>query len=102
VKSRPSYSCDTCGHHIHPTAGTIFHKSATSLHLWCYAIYLMTIIRFGKRRSSLSANSASRRRRHGASSNLIRNQLMTDDDDKPLDGVVGLTKPLSKAVSSPV
>ncbi|MEY2467589.1 MAG: transposase, partial [Actinomycetota bacterium] len=34
VASRPSYSCDTCGHHLHPTAGTIFHKSSTSLHLW--------------------------------------------------------------------
>lgn len=32
--SRPSYSCAKCGHHIHPTAGTIFHKSSTSLHLW--------------------------------------------------------------------
>ena len=29
--SRPSYSCDYCGHHVHPTAGTIFHKSSTSL-----------------------------------------------------------------------
>src|SRR4051794_38665680 len=45
VKSRPSYSCDHCGHHIHPTAGTIFHKSATSLHLWFYAMYLMTSTR---------------------------------------------------------
>src|SRR4051794_27572211 len=39
VQSRPSYSCDTCGHHLHPTAGTIFHKSSTSLHLWFYAMY---------------------------------------------------------------
>jgi transposase len=42
VRSRPSYSCDSCGHHIHPTAGTIFHRSPTSLHLWFYAMYLMT------------------------------------------------------------
>jgi hypothetical protein len=27
---------------MHPTAGTIFHKSSTSLHLWFYAMYLMT------------------------------------------------------------
>src|SRR5208282_1315370 len=39
VKSRPSWSCDTCGWHIHPTAGTIFHKSATSLQLWFYVMY---------------------------------------------------------------
>lgn len=41
VASRKSYSCDYCGHHVHPTAGTIYHKSSTPLRLWFYAIYLM-------------------------------------------------------------
>ena len=40
VLSRRSYCCAHCGHHVHPTAGTIFHKSATPLRLWFYAIYL--------------------------------------------------------------
>lgn len=44
---RPSYSCDECGHHVHPTAGTIFHKSTTPLRLWFYAIYLMSSTRCG-------------------------------------------------------
>ena len=26
-QGRPSYSCDYCGNHVHPTADTIFHKS---------------------------------------------------------------------------
>jgi transposase len=47
VASRPSYSCDQCGHHVHPTAGTIFHKSTTPLRLWFYAIYLMSSSRCG-------------------------------------------------------
>src|ERR1039458_1059522 len=47
VKSRPSYSCQSCGNHVHPTAGTIFHKSSTSLHLWFQAIYLMSSTRCG-------------------------------------------------------
>jgi transposase-like protein len=47
VASRPSYSCDTCGHHIHPTAGTIYEKSSTSLHLWFYATFLMSSTRGG-------------------------------------------------------
>ncbi|MGI9102678.1 MAG: IS1595 family transposase [Terriglobales bacterium] len=47
VASRPSYSCDFCGHHVHPTAGTIFHKSPTPLRLWFYAIYLMASTRCG-------------------------------------------------------
>src|SRR5690349_22472177 len=47
VASRPSYSCDNCGHHVHPTAGTIFHKSSTSLKTWFHAIYLMASTRCG-------------------------------------------------------
>lgn len=47
VVSRPSYSCDFCGHHVHPTAGTIFHKSPTPLTTWFYAIYLMASTRCG-------------------------------------------------------
>jgi transposase len=47
VASRPSYSCDYCGHHVHPTAGTIFHKSPTSLKTWFHAIYLMASTRCG-------------------------------------------------------
>jgi transposase-like protein len=47
VVSRPSYSCDYCGHHFHPTVGTIFEKSTTPLKLWFHAIYLMSSTRCG-------------------------------------------------------
>ena len=47
VTSRPSYSCDYCGNHFHPTADTIFHKSSTPLTTWFYAIYLMASTRCG-------------------------------------------------------
>lgn len=47
VVSRPSYSCDHCGHHVHPTADTIFHKSSTPLTVWFHAIYLMASTRCG-------------------------------------------------------
>jgi transposase len=88
VKSRPSYSCDSCGHHIHPTAGTIFHRSATSLHLWFYAMYLMTSTRCG-----ISAKQVERELGVGYKTawrmcNLIRNQLMADDAHRPLNGTV--------------
>jgi transposase len=46
-KSRPSYSCQYCGHREHPMVGTIFENSATSLKLWFYAIYLMSSTRCG-------------------------------------------------------
>ena len=47
VVSRPSYSCDNCGHHVHPTADTIYHKSSTPLRTWFYAVYLMASTRCG-------------------------------------------------------
>ncbi len=46
-RSRPSYSCQFCGHREHPMVGTIFENSATSLQLWFYAIYLMSSTRCG-------------------------------------------------------
>jgi transposase len=46
-QQRQSWTCQACGHHLHPTAGTIFHKSSTSLHLWFYAMYLITSTRCG-------------------------------------------------------
>jgi transposase len=46
-QARPSYSCQFCGHRVHPQVGTIFEDSATSLKLWFYAVYLMTSTRCG-------------------------------------------------------
>lgn len=46
-KGRPSYTCEFCGRHEHPMVGTIFQDSATSLHLWFYAMYLMASTRCG-------------------------------------------------------
>lgn len=47
VTGRTAYACDHCGNHIYPLAGTIFHKSTTSLKTWFYAMYLMGSTRCG-------------------------------------------------------
>lgn len=47
IKTKKVYGCDYCGHQISPTAGTIFHKSSTSLKLWFYAIFMMSSTRCG-------------------------------------------------------
>jgi transposase len=47
ITTRRSYSCDICGNHFHPTAGTIFEKSTTPLKLWFHAIFLMANTRCG-------------------------------------------------------
>lgn len=41
------YACEFCGHSISPTAGTIFHKSDTSLRSWFHAMFLMSTTRTG-------------------------------------------------------
>lgn len=88
VKSRPSYSCDTCGKHLHPTAGTIYHRSATSLHLWFYAAYLMTSTRCGISAKQLERELGVGYKTAWRMANLIRNELMTQDDEPPLSGEV--------------
>lgn len=47
VKSRPCYECSICGTQISPTAGTIFHKSATPLRTWFQVMYRMASTRCG-------------------------------------------------------
>src|ERR1700674_4769465 len=47
MKNRMSYSCDRCGHHEHPMAGTIFQDTRTPLKSWFYAVYLMAQSRCG-------------------------------------------------------
>jgi len=88
VRSRPSWSCDVCGHHIHPTAGTIFHKSSTSLQLWFYAMYLMTSTRCGISAKQVERELGVTYKTAWRMCNLIRNELMDESDDAPLSGEV--------------
>lgn len=47
IVNRKVYSCQFCGSHISPTAGTIFHKSDTPLRSWFHAIFLMASTKTG-------------------------------------------------------
>lgn len=47
ISDRKCYSCQNCGYHIYPLAGTIFHKSPTPLKLWFYAIFLFSASKGG-------------------------------------------------------
>src|SRR5919201_75232 len=80
VKDRPAYDCDTCGHHLHPLAGTVFHKSSTSLHLWFYAMYIMASTRCGVSAKQLERELGVTYKTAWRMFNLIRNQLMADDE----------------------
>jgi len=79
IVSRPAYSCDTCGHSLYPLAGTIFHKSSTSLHLWFYAIYVMASTRCGVSAKQLERELGVTYKTAWRMFNLIRNKLMVED-----------------------
>jgi len=87
VKERPAWDCDSCGHHLHPLAGTIFHKSSTSLHLWFFAIHLMTSTRCGVSAKQLERELGVTYKTAWRMFTLIRNKLMADDET-PLTGEV--------------
>ena len=86
VVSRPSYSCDHCGHHVHPTAGTIFHKSPTSLKTWFHAIYLMASTRCGISAKQIERETGVTYKTAWRMFNKIRTLLQ--DDSGPLSGSV--------------
>ena len=79
TQGRQSWTCTGCGHHVHPTAGTIFHKSSTSLHLWFFAIYMMTSTRCGVSAKMLEREIGVSYKTAWRMLNKIRNELMTDD-----------------------
>jgi AcrR family transcriptional regulator len=37
IRSRPAWECDSCGSHIHPTAGTVLERSRTPIPVWIAA-----------------------------------------------------------------
>jgi transposase len=85
TQRRQSWTCTACGHHIHPTAGTIFHKSSTSLHLWFYAIYLMTSTKCGIAAKHLGRELGVHYKTAWRMFNKIRNVLMDADGGLVLD-----------------
>src|SRR3954452_3057095 len=88
TKTRASYTCDTCGLHIHPMTGTIFQKSTTSLQLWFYAMYLMASTRCGISAKQMERELGVTYKTAHRMMKKIRTELMTDDGDEPLGGDV--------------
>jgi transposase len=80
--------CPACGLHVTPLAGTIFHKSSTSLHLWFYALYLITSTRCGISAKQLERELGVTYKTAWRMFNRIRNRLMVQDYQGPLSGEV--------------
>src|SRR5260221_1325483 len=87
TKPRASYTCDSCGKHLHPMKGTIFERSTTSLQLWFYAMFLMASTRCGISAKQLERELGVTYKTAWRMFNRIRNELMVDDQE-PLTGEV--------------
>src|ERR1700683_2192856 len=87
VANRPSYCCQFCGHHEHPMRGTIFQDSATSLKLWFYAAYIMSVTRCGISAKQLGRELGVTYKTAWRMFHLIRKMLEEKDGD-PLAGEV--------------
>lgn len=86
VEGRRAYSCSWCGHQTYPTAGTIFHKSPTSLRSWFFAIFLMAQSRNGVAAKEIERQVGVTYKCAWRMAHQIR-KLMADGGD-PLRGIV--------------
>jgi transposase-like protein len=78
LTNRKAYSCDYCGTHVYPLAGTIFEKSSTSLKSWFYAMYLISSTRCGISAKQLERELGTTYKTAWRMFNQIR-KLMGDD-----------------------
>lgn len=86
VKDRKCYACSFCAHQIHPTSGTIFHKSSTALTDWFYALFLFSSARNGVSAKELQRQLGVTYKTAWRMAHQIRS-LMTQGRD-PMDGTV--------------
>lgn len=88
LKSERAYSCGNCGHHLHPTVGTPFESSRTSLQLWFYAIYLFTTTRHGVSGKELQRTLGVTYKTAWRMGHEIRKHMSFVDGDEILEGEV--------------
>jgi transposase-like protein len=86
LTNRKAYSCDNCGTHVYPLAGTIFEKSTTPLKSWFYAMYLMASTRCGISAKQLERELGVTYKTAWRIFKQVR--LLLAEDDGPLHGTV--------------
>lgn len=86
IKAERAYSCQWCGHHLHPTVGTPFAKSRTSLQLWFYAIWLFTTTRNGVAAKELQRQLGVTYKTAWRMADLIRKHMADVDGEAMLGG----------------
>ncbi|WP_374397071.1 IS1595 family transposase [Sphingopyxis sp.] len=86
IKAERAYSCQWCGHHLHPTVGTPFEKTRTPLQLWFYAIFLFTTTRNGVAAKELQRQLGVTYKTAWRMADLIRKHMGDVDGDNLLGG----------------
>jgi transposase len=75
-QQRQSWTCTGCGHHIHPTAGTIFAKSSRPLNEWFYVMFLVSSSRSGVAAKQVERELGCNYKTAWRMLNRVRNELM--------------------------
>lgn len=86
LKSEQAFSCQWCGHHIHPMVGSIFEKSRTPLQLWFYAIFLFTTSKHGVSGKELQRQLGVTYKTAWRMAALIREHMAAVDGEEPIGG----------------
>lgn len=88
LKKHPAYACPTCGHHVHPMAGTPFENTHTPLGKWFYAMYLFTTSRHGVPAKELQRQLGVTYKTAWRMGHELRKYMAKVDGDPPLGGHV--------------
>ena len=88
IAGRPVFSCQHCGNHIHPMAGTLFEDSHTSLQSWFYAMYLFTTTRHGVSAKELQRQLGVTYKCAWRIGHQIRKHMDKVNGNDPLSGLV--------------
>lgn len=86
IKAERAYSCQWCGHHLHPTVGTPFAKTRTPLQLWFYAIFLFTTTRNGVAAKELQRQLGVTYKTAWRMADEIRKHMASVDGDVQIGG----------------
>ncbi len=86
IKAEKAFSCQWCGHHIHPMVGTIFQKSRTPLQLWFYAVFLFTTTKHGVSGKELQRQLGVTYKTAWRMGQMIRKHMAEIDGEHPLGG----------------
>ncbi|HAG10459.1 MAG TPA: IS1595 family transposase [Desulfotomaculum sp.] len=88
IKTRHLYECTSCSYQVSVTAGTVMHKTRTSLVAWFWAIYLIAHDKRGSSSLSLKKSLGVSYQTAWAISHKIRKAMTDRDSQYKLAGLV--------------